>query len=110
MYNSDTEMLFPMRVMPNLDDVRGEEWRKYIQKLTSSDADLQNQLGFVLMMIKQAGCVTCNADSFRAMRGCTQCARQVVRRYRGNDRELIQLVEQAKQEWVQYQERQTHKG
>jgi hypothetical protein len=42
------------------------------------------------MMVKMCGCVGCNADSFRAMRGCTQCARQSVRRNRGGDHELVE--------------------
>jgi len=42
-----------------------------------------------------AGCVSCNSDSYRAMRGCTQCSCQVVRRYKGDDQQLTQLYEQA---------------
>jgi hypothetical protein len=44
------------------------------------------------------GCTTCNSDSFRAMRGCTQCAILNIRRFRGSDKELIRLFEQARKE------------
>jgi hypothetical protein len=30
----------------------------------------------------------CTADSFRALRGCTQCSRLVVKRYKGSDEDL----------------------
>ena len=53
---------------------------------------------FVLVMARLSGCVTCTSDSFRAMKGCTQCARQTVRRFRGSDLELTALFQQAQEE------------
>jgi hypothetical protein len=35
--------------------------------------------------------MTCHADSYRAMRGCTICAQQTVARFKGSDQELVGL-------------------
>ncbi len=98
MYNSDTELLFPSRVIPSLSAMRGEDWKSLINRVYALPPDNPDHLAFVLMMIKLGGCISCNADSFRAMRGCTACARQTIRRYRGSDAELDNLFLQARQE------------
>lgn len=98
MYNSDTELLFPSRVIPSIAGMRGEQWRALASRVHALPADDPDHLAFVLMMIKMGGCISCNADSFRAMRGCTQCARQTIRRYRGSDADLENLFQQARQE------------
>jgi hypothetical protein len=91
-------MLFPMRVAPLLRDLRGPAWRKLVDHaLMAPEASLE-ELAFSLMMIRLASCLTCHTDSFRAMRGCTNCATQVIRRYRGNDSELIECFERAREE------------
>jgi hypothetical protein len=88
MYNEDTEMLFPLRVIPSLMGLRGEEWDQWLEDIVKSD-DLVKQKAFVLLMVRMGGCLTCNADSFRAMRGCTQCAQRTVKRIREDDETLI---------------------
>jgi len=98
MYNSDTELLFPLRVVPALSSMRGQEWQELTEKISSPQADLADQMGFVLMMVRMDGCVGCNADSFRAMKGCTLCARQNIRRFRGKDHELVELFLQTRKE------------
>jgi hypothetical protein len=98
MYNNDTELLFPSRVIAALADQRGEEWRALIEKITQLPEDSPELLAFVLMMTRLNNCKTCHSDSFRAMRGCTQCTLQNVRRFRGSDREFIKLYENALRE------------
>jgi len=98
MLNPDTELLFPLRVVPLLAEARGEVWREFIEKLCSSETDRVDQVAFVMMMVRLGGCIGCNADSFRAMRGCTKCTQQSIKRYRGEDNDLIKLYEKAKQE------------
>ncbi|OGO62866.1 MAG: hypothetical protein A2Z45_01235 [Chloroflexi bacterium RBG_19FT_COMBO_55_16] len=105
MYNSDTEFLFPLRVIPTLAELRGEAWCQLVEAVTGSEATSQQCLAFVLLMIRLARCTSCHANSFRALRGCTQCARQVVRRFRGEDQALVDLFNQAKQEIAAYLER-----
>jgi hypothetical protein len=94
MYNSDTELLFPLRVVPALANMRGQEWQDLLEQVISPQASLTDQMGFVLMMVRMDGCVGCNADSFRAMKGCTLCARQNIKRFRGSDKELVDLYRQ----------------
>lgn len=105
MYNSDTELLFPLRVIPTLVSMRGEEWRALLDRVSSDQASLADQMSFELMMVRLGGCVGCNADSFRAMKGCTQCARQNIKRFRGNDQELVDLYLQTHKEVDQYLEK-----
>lgn len=98
MYNEDTELIFPNRVIPELRDLRGAPWRKLVDRVKKKDVDSPDQAAFVLMMARVDGCLTCSADSFRAMKGCTQCAQDAVRRFRGDDEELVELFKQARQE------------
>ncbi|MGB7538790.1 MAG: hypothetical protein WBM17_09640 [Anaerolineales bacterium] len=98
MYHEDTEMLFPMRVVPSLVDLRGAVWKRLVARVTVLEEDDSDALAFGLMMIRLSGCLNCQADSFRALRGCTACARQAILRYRGNDQELIRLFEKARKE------------
>lgn len=98
MYNTDTELLFPPRVIQSLKGLRGEDWDALIERVGELDETDPDQLAFVLMMTRLDGCMTCNSDSFRAMRGCTQCAILNVRRYRGTDKQLNQLYEKARKE------------
>lgn len=102
MYNSDTEVLFPSRVIPTLRGLHGDEWRHLVDHIHSPDAVLSERHAFVLMMVRMCGCVGCNADSFRAMRGCTQCARQVVKRFRGGDQEIVEQFRQVRKEVEAY--------
>jgi hypothetical protein len=98
MYNSDTELLFPLRVVPTLGGVRGAEWQALLDRVSAPNAALADQVGFVLLMVRMDGCVGCNADSFRAMKGCTQCARQNIKRHRASDKELVEMFEQTRKE------------
>jgi hypothetical protein len=96
MYQSDTEILFPMRVAPHLRDLRGDSWQKLVEGVMGESEASLNQLAFSLLLVRLSGCLTCHTDSYRAMRGCTICATQVVRRFKGEDGDLIQLFEQAR--------------
>ncbi len=98
MYQRDTEMLFPVRVAPALRSLRGAMWSRLVDRATRAADGSLDQLAFCLMMIRLASCLTCHTDSYRAMRGCTQCAAQVVRRFRGDDAELATLFERARAE------------
>ncbi len=102
MYNSDTELLFPARVIASLGSLRTDVWRSFIEKVGGADASLIEQQAFVLMMVRLGGCVGCNADSYRAMRGCTACARQTVKRFKGADPDLIELFNQSCREMEAY--------
>jgi hypothetical protein len=89
MYNPDTEVLFPIRASTQLKSIRGKEWMDLINKISEKDSQFLDQLAFSWLMVQLCSCVSCNADSFRAMRGCTQCSSQTIKRYRGDDHELL---------------------
>ena len=96
MYHSDTEILFPMRVAPTLRELRGRRWRRLVDRSVQAPDAALDQLAFSLMMIRLAGCLTCHPDSYRALRGCTACASQVIRRFRGEDEDLAAQFQRAK--------------
>ena len=96
MYQSDAEILFPSRVIPALRNLRGSEWQQLIDRVSSKSGDSIEQQAFTLMMIRLDGCLTCHADSYRAMRGCTLCAQQTIARFKGSDQDLIKAFEEAR--------------
>ena len=97
-YNADTEIMFPMRVAPKLRDARGRAWRKLVDRVSNEKEASLSHLGFTLLFVRLSGCLTCHADSYRAMRGCTACSIHAIRRFRGEDDDLIALYERARDE------------
>jgi hypothetical protein len=98
MFNSDTELFFPIRVIPTLNEIRGEEWIALVNRVSSEESSELEKIAFSDLIIKMAGCQACDADSFRAMRGCTQCAKMIVKRFKGSDAELVEQYEQCKRD------------
>jgi hypothetical protein len=90
-----TEIMFPSRAIPLLRDACGPEWRRLVDKVAALDETHPESLAFALMMIRLDGCLECETDSFRAMRGCSACALQTVRRFRGKERELMKRYQAA---------------
>jgi hypothetical protein len=103
MYNADTELLFPPRIIPSLRTLRGATWKKMVEQVEKSGDSSPEKIGFVLLMVKINGCTSCNADSFRAMQGCTQCSKQAIHRLKEPDKTLVKLYNSSKQEVVEYQ-------
>ena len=91
----NTEIMFPPNVIPALRESSGPAWRGLVDKVAGLEHTHPESLAFSLMMIRLNGCLACETDSFRAMRGCTACALQTVRRYRANERELLRLYQTA---------------
>jgi len=104
MYQNDTEMLFPSRVIPSLKHLRGSNWQNLVESVADQSDGGADSLAFSLMMIRLAGCMTCHADSYRAMRGCTACAQQTVCRFRETDEGLIKLFKRAQKDVEAYLE------
>lgn len=100
MYQSDTEILFPMRAAPKLRDLRGSMWQSTVDRACNSEDASPEQLALTLVMIRLAGCLTCHPDSYRAIRGCTNCAMATIRRFRGEDEDLELLIDTAKSEML----------
>lgn len=91
----NTEIMFPTSVIPALREASGPEWRRLVERVTALEETHPERLAFALMMIRLDGCLECETDSFRAMRGCLACALQTVKRYRNNERELLRLYKVA---------------
>lgn len=103
-YQSDAEILYPNHVTPSLRNLRSKEWREYVDWVLTHPGDHEVVLAFTLAMVRLDGCLTCHADSFRAMRGCAACAQQAITRYKGSDKDLIGLFEVAQSDlriWVE---------
>jgi len=86
---TDNELLFPHQVIASLRDLRGPEWADLVNRIIKLEETHEETLAFMLMMIRLNGCMACETDSYRAMRGCTACAHQVLRRFKGEDAELL---------------------
>lgn len=93
-----TEILFPPRLIPQLREAAGPEFRKLVDQVAGLDEAHPDSLAFTLMMIRLDGCLECETDSFRAMRGCQACALQNLRRHRADERELLKLYKSALKE------------
>jgi hypothetical protein len=96
------ELMFPPRVIPTLRDLRGPDWRRLVDRVAGLPEEHPESLAFTLMMIRLDGCLECETDSYRAMRGCAMCAMQTLRRYKGSDRDLLTRYNQALAEIVTY--------
>ena len=98
MYEIETELLFPARLILSLRDLRGKMWRDLVVRVADQPPKAADMLAFVLLMVRLNGCVTCNMDTYRAMLGCAKCSRQSVERFRQDDQVLIKKFEKARSE------------
>jgi len=90
------DLLFTPHLIPQLRNLRGEEWAKLIDYLAALPELHPDTLSFAVMMINLGGCLTCEMDSYRAQRGCAMCARQTILSYKGSDQQLINRYEKAR--------------
>lgn len=89
------EIMFPKYVIPELRDSRGAKWCNLIEHLLTLPETHEEVLAFMLMMVRLNGCIECETDSYRAMRGCAACALQTLRRYKGSDDQLLAGFQEA---------------
>jgi len=99
---TDNEILFPHYAIASLQRLRGKAWAELIADLIQKDETSSEVLAFMSMMIGLNGCVPCETDSYRAMRGCSACAQQTLRRYKGSDEDLIAKYNKALNDIRQY--------
>jgi hypothetical protein len=98
------ELLFPPDTISMLRQMRGESWRGLVEKVLSLPEDHPESLAFSLMMIRLDGCLACETDSYRAMRGCAPCSRQTLRRFKGPDADLKARYHEALEDMREYLE------
>jgi hypothetical protein len=89
------ELMFPHEAIPHLEEARGEVWQSLINRVAALPQTHEEVLAFMLMMVRINGCMPCETDSYRAMRGCAVCTLQTLRRYKGTDEDLLRLFEQS---------------
>jgi hypothetical protein len=92
---TQNELLFPHHVIPALANVRGDDWRDLVRDVQDSPETGEKTLAFTLMMVRLCGCIGCETDSYRAMKGCMACVVQILRRYKGTDEDLLTLYQAA---------------
>ncbi len=102
MESNGINLIFPSKAIESLHNIRGEKWESLITDVTQMDEANPDRIAFVLMMVKLGGCVSCQSDSFRAMRGCNHCSITTIKRYKGNDQALLDLYNEAKAEVNKY--------
>lgn len=92
---TDNALLFPNQLIPSLRRLRGNKWQTLVEQVMHLPENHEETLAFMLMMIRLNGCMICETDSYRAMRGCSACAQQTLRRYKGSDDDLLALFDEA---------------
>jgi hypothetical protein len=105
MYNPETDLIFPPRVIHSLGEERSPKWKDLVFSVENSGPESLEQTAFILLMARMSACATCNSDSFRALNGCAVCARQSLKRFRGSDDDLVELFQAAKDEVEHYIEK-----
>lgn len=101
---SDNEILFPNAIIPRIRGERGKPWSDLVDRVTDLPDDHPEKMAFVLTMIRLDGCLECETDSYRALRGCGVCAAQMLRRFKGSDEELMDMFDTALYEVQAYME------
>lgn len=96
--HAKAELLFPAHLISALRDLRGDEWRELVDRVSTMPETHPDSLAFVLMMIELNGCMRCNSNNYKFLRGCYLCATQTVQSFKGTDQELLDMYEQAKEQ------------
>lgn len=90
------ELLFPAHLISSLRDLREEEWQELVDRVSVLPETDPDSLAFVLMMIQLDGCMKCNSNNFKFLRGCFLCATQTIQSFKGSDKQLLKLFEKAR--------------
>ena len=92
------ELLFTPHLIPPLKDLRGEEWRQLIDRVSQLPETHPEVLAFTVMMIRLNSCLGCEMDCYRAQKGCALCARHTVASLKETDGYLLRLFEKTRNE------------
>ena len=96
--HAKAELLFPAHLISSLRDLRGEEWRALVDRVSALPETHPDSLAFVLMMIELDGCLKCNSNNYKFLRGCYLCATQTIQSYKGSDNELLEMYSRTKRQ------------
>jgi hypothetical protein len=92
---TNNELMFPHYAIVRLRDARGAAWAALVDRVASLPETHEEVLAFMLMMIRLNGCLPCETDSYRAMRGCTMCSLQSLRRFKEPDEVLLSMYDKS---------------
>lgn len=92
---AENELLFPPHAVTKIRKARGDQWEELVDGVLRLPEDHPRSLALSLTMVRLDGCLTCETDSYRAMRGCIPCALQSLRRFKGSDEDLIDRYHKA---------------
>ncbi len=98
------EILFPHKSVSALTGLREPKWRELAKRIATLPEDHPDSLAFCMMMIRQCDCLDCNPDRYKALMGCTACAKRTVIGYKGPDENLLRAYRQARNEILKYLE------
>ncbi len=96
------DLLFTPHLIPQLRNLRGEQWANVIDRITKLPETHPDAIAFSKMIIDLSSCLSCEMDNYRAQRGCALCARQTIITFKGNDKELLKRYEKAQQQVGQF--------
>ncbi len=96
------EILFPHKSISALASVRETKWRELARRVAGLPEDHPDSLAFSLMIIRQCSCLDCNPDRYKALMGCSACAKRTVAGFKGADDQLIRSFQKARSEVDQY--------
>jgi hypothetical protein len=89
-------LLFTPELIPQLRNLRGDDWSHLIDKLSALPETDPDVLAFAMMVIELGDCLACWRDSYRAQRGCARCARHTILTFKGEDAALFDHYEEAR--------------
>ena len=98
------EILFPHKSVHALAGLRDAKWREIAKRVATLPEDHPESLAFCLMMIRQCGCLDCNPDRYKALMGCSACAKRNVIGFKGPDENLVKAYKDARNEIMKFLE------
>ncbi len=96
------EILFPLRLLPRLKDLRGPKWRELVVRVASLPETHPDSLAFALMMIRLNDCLSCHRENFRYQQGCEVCSIRNIVHFKGTDDDLIRMYRNAQRSIQRY--------
>ncbi len=98
------EILFPHSSVNAMIGMRGPKFRELTKRIARLPEDDPDAMGYALMMIRLNQCLDCNPDRFKALMGCSACAKRTIYSYKGADDALVLAYKKARAEVDEYLE------
>ena len=98
------EILFPHKSAHALAGLCDPKWRELAKRVAALPEDHPDSLAFCLMMIRQCGCLDCNPDRYKALMGCSACAKRNISGFKGPDENLLKAYKEARSEILKFLE------